>query len=579
LLLILDNCEHLAAECAALAHRWLAECSHLTVLATSREALGLRGEALYPVAPLTLPNAQDPVGGEEAEAVRLFVERAALVLPTFTLTDRNRLAVIQVCRRLDGIPLAIELAAARVKVMPVEQIAARLDDRFSLLTSPDRAVLPRHQTLRAMVNWSYGLLTETEQSMLRRLAIFTGGFTLEAAEAVTGSPEGLAGSVLGTLARLIDKSLVIAEAAAGEVARFRMLETIHEYALEKLKTAEEWPVLRQRHAAYFSRWAAEIGPQYETIKRKELVWAPEAEQANLRAALDWWLAAGQTEAALGLVNALGWYWIARSAYSEGRQWLERCFLLPEASQYPAAYGRALAFNGMIAFMQTEASEARPWLEQAVMVARAQADRVTLADALDFLGLVLMWQKDLAGARACLAESQRLFEAEAHAHGCARLVWHLGLVLEREGDIAAALRHYEEALALLTELGDLLRLSVVLRSLGWNYYELGDVERGRQAYRQMLERARTIGNRAEIAHCLRAVAERIEGDPAQAVRLLTVVHSLYSALGATTYAQAVLDKDLAQRRAQMDAESFTAALAAGQKLTVEQALDEALNPEN
>jgi tetratricopeptide (TPR) repeat protein len=230
-------------------------------------------------------------------------------------------------------------------------------------------------------------------------------------------------------------------------------------------------------------------------------------------------------------------------------------------------------------MQTEASEARPWLEKAVAVARAQADALTLADALDFLGLVLMWQKDLPGARACLEESQRLFEEEAQPHGCARLRWHLGLVIEREGDIALALRHYEEALALFTELGDLLRLSVVLRSIGWNYYELGDAQRGRQAYRQMLHRAGAIGNRAEIAHCLRAVAERIEADSARAVRLLTVVHNLYSALGSTTYAQAVLEKDLAQRRAQLDDNSFAAARAAGQDLTVEQAIREALLPED
>jgi non-specific serine/threonine protein kinase len=581
LLVVLDNCEHLAVECAALAHHWLSECPNLTVLATSRESLGLAGEAIYRVAPLALPAEQDPVGGEEAEAVRLFVERAGLVLPTFALTTRNRPAVVEICRRLDGIPLAIELAAARVKVMSVDQIAARLAqrDRFDLLASPDRAAPPRHQTLQALVDWSYGLLSASEQTLFRRLAVFAGGFTLEAAEAVAGSPDDASAPVLETLSRLIDKSLVIAETASGEVARFRVLETIHEYALEKLKTADEWPVLRHRHAAYFSGWAAEIGPQLHTGRHAERVWAVEAERANLRAALDWWLASDQTEAALRLVNALGWFWIARSAYSEGRQWLERCLALPAAGQHPAAYGRALAFNGMIAFMQTEASEAKPWLERAVAVARGQGDSITLADALDFLGLVLMWQKDLPGARACLAESQRLFEAEAHAHGCARLVWHLGLVLERAGDITTALTHFEEALARFEELGDLLRLSVVLRSLGWNYYELGDRQRGQQAYRHMLERARVIGNRAEIAHCLRAVAERVEGDPARAVRLLAVVHGLYSALGSTTYAQAVLEKDLAQRRAQLDEPSFAAAYEAGRAWSWERAVQDALNPEN
>lgn len=573
LLLILDNCEHLVAECAALMHHWLSECPKLTILATSRESLGLTGEAICPVAPLDLPAAQDPARGAESDAVRLFIERAALVLPAFALTKQNRAAVIQVCRRLDGMPLAIELAAARVKVMAVEQIAARLDDRFGLLASPDRAALPRHQTLRAMVDWSYALLTEPEQTLFRHLAVFTGGFTLEAAEAVAGSPADPAASVLEVLSRLIDKSLVIAETALGEAARYRMLETIHQYALEKLKGVDELPGWRQRHAEYFAQWAAKIGLQ--SVMGKERLWALAAEQANLQAALEWWVAAGQTEAALRFVNALGWYWINHSAYSEGRQWLERCLALPDASLFPAAYGRALAFTGMIAFMQTEASEAKPWLEQALTIARAQADRLTMADALDFMGLVVMWQKDLAQARACLEESKQLFQAEAQQHGCARIRWHLGLVTEREGDIANALKHYEEALALLNEVGDPLRVTPVLRSLGWNYYELGDQQRGRQAYHEMLDRAQAFGNRAEIAHSLRAIAERIEADPARAVRLLMVVLNLYSALGSTTYEKAVREQDLAQRQAQLDQLSFAEACEAGRAWRWEQAVQDTL----
>jgi predicted ATPase/DNA-binding SARP family transcriptional activator len=575
LLLVLDNCEHLATECAPLVHRWLSECPNLTILATSREALGLTGEAIYPVAPLSLPAESDSADGEEADAVRLFVERAALVLPTFALTARNRPAVVQICRRLDGIPLAIELAAARVKVMPVEQIAARLDDRFSLLISPDRAVLPRHQTLRAMVDWSHGLLAEPEQSLLRRLAIFTGGFTLEAAEAVAGSLADPAVPVLEVLSRLIDKSLIIAETASGEVARYRLLETLHQYALEKLESANELLGLRQRHAEYFARRAAEIGLRPQTITHLEWVRALAAEQANLQATLHWWVSSGQTEAALRFVNALGWYWIMRSAYSEGRRWLERSLALSDASQFPGAYGRALAFNGMIAFLQTEASEAQPWLEKALAVAREQGDNLTMADALDFLGLVWLWRRVLPRARACFEESQQLFQAQANRWGEARLRWHLGLLTEREGDTVSALKQYEEAVELFSKLDDPLRVAPVLRSLGWTYYELGDRQRGRQAYRALLDRSQAFGNRAEIAHTLRAVAERIEADPARAVRLLMVVHSLYAALGSTTYAQAVLEKDLAQRRAQLDEHSFAAACQAGRSWTWEQAVQDAL----
>ncbi|MEP7359099.1 MAG: tetratricopeptide repeat protein, partial [Anaerolineales bacterium] len=455
----------------------------------------------------------------------------------------------------------------------------RLDDASGLLASGARGALPRHQTLRAMVDWSYGLLAAPEQTLFRRLAVFAGGFTLEAAEAVASPLDDEDAPVLESLSRLIDKSLVIAETASGEVARFRMLTTIHKYALEQLQAGEDWPSWRQRQAAYFSGWAAEIGPRLQAVKLKAWMWTLEAEQANLESALEWWLTSGQTEAALRLVNALGWYWISRSAYSEGRQALERCLALPAASQYPVAHGRALAFNGMIAFMQTEATEAKPWLEQAVAVARAHGDRRTLADALDFLGLVVMWQKDLPAARAGLEESQRLFLAERDQHGCARLIWHLGLVLEREGDVPAALKHYEEALALLRALDDPLRVSIVLRSLGWNYYELGDRQRGQRAYHEMLERALAFGNRAEIAHGLRAVAERIEADPARAVRLLMAVHGIYRGLGSTTYAQAVLEKDLAQRRTQLDEQHYAEARQAGQVLTVEQAVHDALGPES
>jgi tetratricopeptide (TPR) repeat protein len=303
-----------------------------------------------------------------------------------------------------------------------------------------------------------------------------------------------------------------------------------------------------------------------------------AEQANLQATLDGWVSSGQTEAALRFVNALGWYWILRSAYSEGRLWLERSLALPDASQFPAAYGRALAFNGMIAFLQTETREAQPWLEKALAVARAHGDRLTLANALDFRGLVWLRQNGLPQARACFEESQQLFQEEANRWGQARLRWHLGLLIEREGDLAGALKHYEEALALFNELDDPTRVAPVLRSLGLAYYQLGDRQRGGQAYRALIDRAQAFGNRAEIAHTLRAVAERIEADPARAVRLLMVVLHLYRALGSTTYARAVLEHDLAQRRAQLDEHSFAAACEAGRRWTWEQAVQDALQVE-
>jgi non-specific serine/threonine protein kinase len=575
LLLILDNCEHLVAECARLAGHLLSACANLTILATSREALGLAGEAVYPVPPLPLPMTPDIDGVERAEAVRLFVERAALALPTFALTSPNRDAVAQVCRRLDGLPLAIELAAARVKVLSAEQIAARLDDRFNLLTGGDRAALPRHQALRALVDWSYELLAGPEQALFRQLSVFAGGFTLEAAEAVGRVDAAPPDSVLENLSRLIDKSLVIAEEAAGAAMRYRMLETIRQYALEKLGQADETRWACGRHAGFFVRVAEEANQLLQGATQQAGLDRLESDRDNLRAALGWCLDSENTEMALRLGGQLGWFWVRRSDLIEGRQWLERACARPDAGRYPRAFARALVSTGILAFLQTEEKEARPWLEQALTLARAHDDQLTAADALNFLGLVCLRERDIARARACLEESQTLFQALGDSAGYARTVWHLGFVAEHEGDAAAVLAQYEQALTLLRIWGDALRQSAVLRSIGWNQYELGDRTGGRSSLRESLALVQSIGHKAGIAHTLRAIAERIEADPERAVRLLMVVIHLYHNLGSTTFESAVVEKDLALRRAQLDEPAFARACAAGRTMTMEQAVQDAL----
>ena len=523
-----------------------------------------------------MPLTSDIASVEQAEAVRLFVERAVLVLPTFGLTPHNQEAVVQVCRRLDGIPLAIELAAARVKILSVAQIAARLDDRFNLLMSGDRAALPRHQTLRAMVNWSYDLLSEQEQILFRRLSVFAGGFTLEAAEAVGGGIAAPSGSILETLSRLIDKSLVIAEEAPGVTMRYRLLETLRQYALEKLAQTNEMLLACECHADFFARLTEEADPHLPTIiQQRRWLSRLESDQGNLRAALGWCIDSERTEMALRLGGHLGWFWVQRSEFIEGRQWLERACAMPDAGRYPRAYARALVFNGILAFLQTEAKEAKPWLEQALALARANADRLTAADALNFLGLVALREQDIEKARSCLEESQALFQELGELAGYARTVWHLGYVAERQGDVGTVLHFYKQALALFREWGDPLRQSAVLRSIGWNQYELGDRGRGRDSLRESLTLAQSIGHKAGIAHTLRAIAERIEADPERAVRLLMVVINLYHALGSTTYENAVLENDLIQRRAQLDEMAFARACEAGRAMTMEQAIQDAL----
>ena len=321
LLLVLDNCEHLVGACAELAQALLRACPHLQILATSREPLRIGGETTWRVPSLSLPDLlRLPLVESlaEYEAVRLFTDRAEVVLPGFLVTDQNALAVAQVCHRLDGIPLAIELAATRVKVLPVHQIAARLDDRFRLLTGGSRTALPRQQTLRAVMDWSYILLSEKERTLLRRLSVFAGGWTLDAAEAVCSGNRIETVEVLDLLAQLVDRSLVAVDREDAE-ARYRLLDTVRQYAREKLQDSGEETEVHGRHREWFLDLAERTEP--ELLGPEQGVWLArlEAEHDNLRAALTWSQQEEEGgEAGLRLAGALGRFWWMRGHLTEGR---------------------------------------------------------------------------------------------------------------------------------------------------------------------------------------------------------------------------------------------------------------------
>src|SRR5579884_1061615 len=334
LLLLLDNCEHLSAACAQLAETLLQACPNLRILASSREALGIAGELAYRVPSLSLPELPRLPSAEAAlvpalarcEATRLFVERAALSYPGFALTEQNAPAVAQVCVRLDGIPLAIELAAARIKVLSADQIAARLDDRFRLLTGGSRTALPRQQTLRALIDWSYDLLSEAERTLLRRLSVFAGGWTLEAAEAVCSA------DALHLLTSLVDKSLAVYEEQAGE-ARYRLLETVREYARDRLLESGEMEEVRERHFAFFLRMAEEIEPKLTGLEQAAWLDRLEGEYDNLRAASGWALSAAEgAQAGLRLAGALWRFWEIRGHIDEGRGRLKNALDRPDARE-------------------------------------------------------------------------------------------------------------------------------------------------------------------------------------------------------------------------------------------------------
>ncbi|HTM00986.1 MAG TPA: protein kinase, partial [Candidatus Omnitrophota bacterium] len=357
MLLLLDNCEHLVGACAALASALLQAAPDVRVLATSQEPLGVPGEVTWRIPTLGVPDLAAGARSREAigryEAVRLFLDRAAGVQPTFALTDQNAVAVANICRRVDGIPLAIELAAARVKVLAPEQILARLEDRFKLLTGGSRTALPKQQTLRAAVDWSYDLLTPAEKTLLNRLSVFAGGFTLEAAEAVCSDDALDTLDLLDTLTHLVDRSLVVPEEAGEGEVRYRLLETIREYGREKLEAAEQRTAFRVRHAEHFLALAEQAEPELTGPGQAAWLHRLSREHDNLRAALVTWLEVeGPPVRGLKLAGALWRFWWMRGNWAEGRSRLA-ALLLATGDAAPAERTKALHGAAVLARTQGE----------------------------------------------------------------------------------------------------------------------------------------------------------------------------------------------------------------------------------
>lgn len=408
-LLVLDNCEHLVDEVAELVGRLLEACPRLRILVTSRERLGITGEVLLPLSGLAVPP-QDAVTADtirRSDAARLFTERAAAVRPGFRLADTaTATAVAQVCQRLDGLPLAIELAAARVNALAIGQIAARLDDRFQLLAQGSRTAMPRHQTLRAVVEWSYGLLDEPERRLFDRLSVFAGGFTLEAAETVCADD-----AVADLLARLVDKSLVATD-SAGAYGRYRMLETLRAYAMDRCRERGEIAELRDRHGAFFLSLA---GPSSVAVRgQKQPAWLErlESDHGNLRAALAWALERNRAATAVGLAGVLYPFWDLRGHYTEGRSWLTRA-LSAEGEVPPVARVRALLGVATLAVIQGDLQQATAACEQALELSHRVDDPAGFAHALQHLGFGALHRGDLGLAVALLEESLRNARAANH----------------------------------------------------------------------------------------------------------------------------------------------------------------------
>jgi predicted ATPase/class 3 adenylate cyclase len=516
LLLVLDNCEHLIEACAQLVEALIRAAPSLRILASSREALGIAGETAYRVPSLTVPDPAQPGQPPDVESlarndcVRLFVERATAAHPPFRLTARNAPAVAEIGRRLDGIPLAIELAAARTRVVPPEQIAARLDDRFRLLAGGSRTALPRHQTLLALIEWSHELLTGPERVLLRRLAVFAGGWSLDAALAVCG--DGLGAEVLDTMAHLVDKSLVdVAEPVDTAEGRYHLLETIRQYAQSKLQESGEEERIRDRHLAYFIHFAEEAEPHLR--RAEQLAWLEqlEREHDNLRTALARALESGKSDQALELAGALSYYWILRGKITEGYKWFDEVLVLSEREQSKklaagsytptsvekAHRAKALQGAALVQFAALGIKEAHASVDEGLRLWRDLGDTWWMAVALENEALLLTLAGDYQTALARLEEGVALARQIEDPWPLATCLIRFGDALKPRGEAAAARPYLEEGVALARSIGDKTLLSEGLRELGSLYYAEGNLTEAASLTAEALANGRAIGSIGQI----------------------------------------------------------------------------------
>lgn len=619
LLLILDNCEHLVTACAQLAETLLQAAPGLQILATSREALAISSETAWRVPGLARPALRPlPPLAELAQfaAVQLFCTRATTVLPTFALTDQNAFPVTQICRRLDGLPLALELAAARIKLLSPAQIAARLDDRFRLLTANSRTASARQQTLRATLDWSYNLLTDPERMLLRRLAIFAGGFTWEAAATIVAmEQDGSTGDhLLDLLGRLVDKSLVVVDRQPGGEVRYRLLETVRQYGWERLVACGEQVPLQRCHAAFYTALAEAAEPALRSTQPTEWLQCLEAEIDNLRATLTWSLTgSGETEWGLRLAGALGHFWLRY--LSEGRSWLELALARTVGWGPSAARAKALCHAGDMANNLGDLVAAKARLEEGIALWRTLDDKAGLAYALTLLPEILRdcgeYEKIPALAAECFAlyaqigdqwgmarslqelagsaTEQReftkahdycrrafaLYHALGDKQGCG-LIQHIwGTTAEYQGEYATARGFFEIALAFFRELGDKILVAMELNSLGIAVRYQADATAALALFHESLTVAQSIGFTLLTPYCLASVAGIAidQGRLAEAAQLCGAVEQLCATHGIRLQLRyrAIFLRDLATLSAQLDPTALAVALAKGQALTLEQAI--------
>jgi non-specific serine/threonine protein kinase len=517
-LIVLDNAEHLLASCARLTDTLLRQCAQVTVLATSREPLGVEGERTYRVPSLSVPAAEEAMSPElvaASESARLFIERARLQRPHFDVTVQNAPVLAAVCRQLDGIPLAIELAAPRVRSMSLEEVKQRLDRVFTLLTGGSNTALPRHRTLRSLIDWSYDLLSVAEQALLRRLSVFSGGWTLEAAERACSGDGIEVDDMLDVLATLCDKCLVTVDEHAG-ATRYRLLDTIRQYAAERLREHGEEARWRGRHFAHCLSLAQEAEPLLSGPDQKEWLGRLAAEYDNLRSALAWSSSdQGDAMQGLQLVESLRRFWRISNHRAEGCSWFAALLDATQGAPLSALRARAFGTQGMLTWVRGDFPTAIELQEQSLAIGRTLGDRAVIAAALDNLGTLAQDQGDFDKARKLMEEGLRLRREVGDRRTIAASLNNLGILYRSVGDPGASQGLYEESLSIFRELGDRFSAAATLLNLAIAAWERGDYPAMKALCTESLAIHREIGERHGTATVLATlgVAACDEGDTA------------------------------------------------------------------
>jgi predicted ATPase len=574
-LLLLDNFEHVI-EAASLVANLLATAPRLKILVTSREVLRLSGEQEYPVPPLSLPSG-DGLSIQrltESEAVSLFVQRALMTQPRFEIRGDNAPAVAQICTRLDGLPLAIELAAAHTKLLPPQMLLARLDSRLSALTGGSRDLPARQRTLRNTIDWSYNLLDEGEKRLFARLAIFRGGRSLEAIEAVCG--EDLPIDIFDGITSLLDKSLMQQKEVLGGEPRFAMLETIYEYAQERLAESGEVETMRRRYADYFVELAERAEPEFRLAQQQRWFQLLETEWDNLRAVLEWSLEHGDVTLGVRLAGALCLFWYAYGYHVEGRHWTHQ--LLMRLADTPMTYHAKLLICAGHMVMFHDLDAAKRFMTQALDISRQLGDKLHTAWALVSLGHMNVENMDEAIRHA--EEGLSLYHELDHRSGIAQALNVIGEIARFGGDDHYARRAYEECLAICQETGERRRIYFMLSNLAFIAQHEGDYKQARDLFHQAIQLARETDFKLDMAACLAFMAGTIGamGQPERAVRLHGASEAALERMGAFYQPADKLevDRNIAAVRAQLDGATFALAWAEGRAMTLEQAVSYALD---